>query len=127
MSSVADWSEEVKTGRLLDRTRPTLCISSQGVGANKIANFLATVVGFEEVRIGSFIDYIMSVGVHIERRDKEVPSLAEAVICKLTYFCEWSSQLIYRRGVTGYVCFECTYIKILESFSKFISRYWSLR
>ena len=49
MSGVADWSEDVKTGKLLDRSKPTLCVSSQGAGAIKIANFLASVVGFEEV------------------------------------------------------------------------------
>ena len=49
MSDVADWSEDVKTGKLLDRSKPTLCVSSQGAGSIKIANFLASVVGFEEV------------------------------------------------------------------------------
>ena len=48
-SGVGDWSEDVKAGRLLDAAKPTICISKVGGRSINIANFLASVVGFEEV------------------------------------------------------------------------------
>ena len=49
MSAAEDWSRKVAAGDLLDKSKPTLCICKLGGRSMKMATFLASQAGFEEV------------------------------------------------------------------------------
>ena len=69
MSAAGDWSERIRTGQLLDPSKPTLCLCKVGIRSMKLANFLVSQAAFEEV-------YNVSGGIlkYAERIDPSVGS-----------------------------------------------------
>ena len=51
LSNAEEWSPKVAAGDLLDKRKPTLCICKLGGRSMKMATFLATQAGFDEVII----------------------------------------------------------------------------
>ncbi len=52
-----DWAPQVAEGKMLDKTKPTICVCHHGMRSKRVATFLVDNAGFEEV-------YNLTGGVH---------------------------------------------------------------
>ena len=48
LSTAGEWSDDVKDGKILDKSKPTLCLCKVGMRSMKMANFL-TQAGYTDV------------------------------------------------------------------------------
>ena len=49
LSTAAEWSGKVETGMMLDPTKPTICLCHHGMRSMRVAQFLVSKCGFNEV------------------------------------------------------------------------------
>ena len=57
LASSENWAPQVAEGKILDKTKPTICVCHHGMRSKRVATFLVENAGFEEV-------YNLTGGVH---------------------------------------------------------------